>query len=390
MVIEAIISVTDIVESMHQRINPVPTSKANVAAERSGGISGLVYNSIRSITALVGKSLDGPLALLSQQLGQATPSANSAALISALNGVLGDHLVKRQSPLAIAMGFRLKGREVDLTTLAQAVVQKRGRVLIMVHGLCMNDAQWRQGQHDHGEKLSSELDSAVVYLRYNSGQHISDNGAQFNQLLEALCQQISTLDNTLPLRLSIVAHSMGGLVARSALQQGQTLKHQWPQQCVNLVFLGTPHHGAPLEKAGNWVDLLLGFHPYSAPLRRLTQIRSAGITDLRHGNVLASDWQARDRFDFSRDKRSPLPLPAHVNCYTIATTMSGTASSLGDHVLGDGLVPLDSALGKHEDSRFTLHFAPQHQWQGRGINHMQLLSHPEVYTTLVQWLKTSP
>jgi pimeloyl-ACP methyl ester carboxylesterase len=387
MVIEAIISVTDIVESMHRRINPLPTSKANVAAERSGGISGLVYNSIRSITALVGKSLDGPLALLSQQLGQSTPSANSAALISALNGVLGDHLVKRQSPLAITMTFKLQGLELELQTLAQTVVHKRGRLLIMVHGLCMNDRQWRQGEHDHGEKLASELDAALVYLCYNSGQHISDNGEQFSQLLEALFQQIQGIDNNLLVQLSIVAHSMGGLVSRSALAQGPALNHQWPQHCANLVFLGTPHHGAPLERAGNWVDLLLGFHPYSAPLRRLTQIRSAGITDLRHGNVLASDWQERNRFDFSRDKRSPLPLPSHVHCYTVATTISETASTLSDQVLGDGLVPLDSALGKHEDSRFTLHFAPQNQWQGRGINHMQLLSDPLVYHQLQQWLK---
>jgi pimeloyl-ACP methyl ester carboxylesterase len=327
------------------------------------------------------------LALLSQQLGQSTPSANSAALISALNGVLGDHLVKRQSPLAITMTFKLQGLELELQTLAQTVVHKRGRLLIMVHGLCMNDRQWRQGEHDHGEKLASELDAALVYLCYNSGQHISDNGEQFSQLLEALFQQIQGIDNNLLVQLSIVAHSMGGLVSRSALAQGPALNHQWPQHCANLVFLGTPHHGAPLERAGNWVDLLLGFHPYSAPLRRLTQIRSAGITDLRHGNVLASDWQERNRFDFSRDKRSPLPLPSHVHCYTVATTISETASTLSDQVLGDGLVPLDSALGKHEDSRFTLHFAPQNQWQGRGINHMQLLSDPLVYHQLQQWLK---
>jgi hypothetical protein len=69
------------------------------------------------------------------------------------------------------------------------------------------------------------------------------------------------------------------------------------------VFLDTPHHGALLERGGNWVNLCLGLSPYTAPFARLCKLRSAGITDLRYGNVLDEDWQGFDRFEHAGDLR---------------------------------------------------------------------------------------
>ncbi|UUZ51461.1 GPI inositol-deacylase [Massilia sp. B-10] len=90
--------------------------------------------------------------------------------------------------------------------------------------------------------------------------------------------------------LLIVAHSMGGLVARSACHAAQEEGHSWPGLLRKMAFLGTPHHGAPLERGGNWVHLVTDLSAYSAPFSRLAKIRSAGITDLRHGSVLDEDW----------------------------------------------------------------------------------------------------
>ena len=112
---------------------------------------------------------------------------------------------------------------------------------------------------------------------------------------------------------------MGGLVARSACHYGAAAGHAWLRHLRTLVFLGTPHHGAPMERGGNWIDLLLGISPYSAPLARLGKIRSAGITDLRYGNLTHEDWQGRDRFARG-DRRRFVPLPEGVRCYAIAAT----------------------------------------------------------------------
>jgi hypothetical protein len=162
---------------------------------------------------------------------------------------------------------------------------------------------------------------------------------------------------------------------------------RWPGLLKNIVFLGTPHHGAPLERAGNWIDVILGSTPYSRPFAKLGQLRSAGITDLRYGHALDVDWQGRDRFQRQPDKRQNLPLPEGVACYSVAATTAVKRSALVDRLLGDGLVPLHSALGQHNDPLRTLEFAKSSQLIVYRTNHMALLDSPAVTQQLLQWLK---
>ncbi len=186
--------------------------------------------------------------------------------------------------------------------------------------------------------------------------------------------------------LAIIGHSMGGLVSRSACHYGRLSGHAWPRHLKKLVLLGTPHHGAPLERGGHWVDILLGLSPYTAPLARLGKIRSAGITDLRHGNLLDEDWAGRDRFERGGDRRRPVPLPEGVRCYALAVTLAREGGGLGDRLLGDGLVSVNSALGRHPDPNRTLGFPPARQWVGYGMNHLDMLGRPEAYEQIKQWL----
>jgi len=188
----------------------------------------------------------------------------------------------------------------------------------------------------------------------------------------------------------VLAHSMGGLVIRSAVAQARQQALQWPVHLKNIVFLGTPHHGAPLERAGHWVDQLLGATPFSAPFARLAQLRSAGITDLRYGHVLAADWEGRDRFRRTPDSRVPVPLPDGVACYTVAATTAAKRSLLADRLLGDGLVPLHSALGQHDDPARTLAFAKPAQWIAYRTHHMALLHSPAVVQQVERWLASAP
>lgn len=387
LVVDAVVEMTNIVESMHQRISPVAKLTGSSQKDRTRGLTGLVYNSIRNLTELVGKGIDAPLGVISKSLDKTPINASMSALQSALNGVLGDHLLERASPLAIKMGIKKEGRELDTDELVRIVQQSKGKLVILVHGLCMNDTQWAQSGHDHGEAIANELGHTTVYLHYNTGLHISQNGESFSHLLEQIVTLFKAGNISVPLQLSVVAHSMGGLVSRSAHHHAQSQQYQWPEYFDNLVCLGTPHHGAPLEKAGNWIDLLLGFHHYTVPLTKLTQIRSAGITDLRHGNIIESDWQTRNRFDFAKDKRTPLELPKNVNCYAVATTSSTRSNKLTEQLLGDGLVPLDSALGKHQSKPFTLDF--HEHYIDNDINHIELLSDRKIYDAIKRWLEKS-
>jgi pimeloyl-ACP methyl ester carboxylesterase len=384
LTIDGIAGIVDLVEAMHYNIASVPGILAKPKRGRTTGITGLVYRSIRGVIGLVGHGLDKLLARLEPLVGERSTWPGREALLAALNGVLGDYLAASNNPLAITMALRRGGIALpgEGAPLAAAIPQAGGKLAVLLHGLCMNDLQWMRKRHDHGAALARDLAYTPVYLHYNSGLHISTNGRAFAELLETLMQRWPV-----PLtELVLIGHSMGGLVARSACHYGALARHKWVRRVDKLVFLGTPHHGAPLERGGNWVDMLLGSSAYSAPLARLGKIRSTGITDLRFGNLLDEDWKKRDRFERSGDLRVAVPLPEGVACYAIAATTGKRARDLTDKLIGDGIVPLASALGRHANPRLALNFDESRQWVARGINHLDLLSRPEVYAQIKQWL----
>lgn len=389
LVVDGSRHITGLVEALHGQIQrlapPIRPGDARGLSARADdsdglpttrGLTGLVYRGIQGGMRLVGDGLDGLLAPFDAALQAGTPTPRRDALVAALNGVLGDHLLRSGNPLAIPMQLRQHGQPLDAAALGSTAPR---RVLLLVHGLCMSDLGWQRNGHDHGELLGRQLGMAPVYAYYNSGRHISDNGRDLANALEQLLA-----DWPVPLDdLVILGHSMGGLVARSALAQADEVGHHWPQKLTKLVFLGTPHHGAPLERAGNWLHRVMDLSPYVAPFTRLSRLRSEGITDLRHGNLLAADWQGSSRFHHA-DRRRPVPLPAAVQAYAIAST-AGAPGSPGS-LLGDGLVPVDSALGHHKRRAFELGLPGSHQWLGHGIHHLDLLCDPAVYRRLLSWL----
>ncbi len=378
LTIDAVLAITNIVESVHKQVSPLSDLKSTSEKEQLAGISGLVYRNIRSVTQKLGHKIDAPLAVISKAVASQPDSAKTQALLAALNGVLGDYLDASLNPLAIQMHFRREGRILDNIQLREIIHQSNSKLLIMVHGLCMNDLQWSKDGHDHGVDLAKKTGMALIYLHYNSGRHISDNGQEFACLLESL---INLSDKHLA--INIVSHSMGGLVSRSAFHVAENCGYKWPELLKKLVFLGTPHHGAVLEKAGNWIDLILGAHSYTAPFARLGKLRSAGITDLRYGNVQELDWHTADRFQITGDRRLPLPLPKSVECFAVATSAKNSIN----YPFGDGLVTIKSALGEHPDPAFDLHIPDNRKWLGTGINHNQLLSSSKVYEVLEDWFE---
>jgi triacylglycerol esterase/lipase EstA (alpha/beta hydrolase family) len=130
--------------------------------------------------------------------------------------------------------------------------------LIVIHGLCMNDLQWT-AQHkgkpiNHASAICAALGYTPLYVRYNSRLHVSDNGAELARQLEGVLNHWPV-----PLQeLSVLANSMGGLVMRSVVNGATQAGLPWPRHLKRIVFLGTPHHGAPLQRAGNWIDVILG------------------------------------------------------------------------------------------------------------------------------------
>jgi pimeloyl-ACP methyl ester carboxylesterase len=384
LTIDAVAGLTDLVEAMHHTIAGAPAPLGKPREGRTKGITGFVYGSVRGVTRLVGGGLDTVLGRLVPLFGEKQSTPEREAILAALNGVLGDYLETSGNPLAIRMRLRRGGHTLPLErqALASAIPQAGGKLLVLAHGLCMNDLQWTRQGHDHGAALERDLGYTPVHLHYNSGRHISSNGREFAEQLEALFDSWPV-----PIEeLTLLGHSMGGLLARSAWHYGTAAGHAWPQRLKKLVFLGTPHHGAPLERGGHWIDIVLGASPYTAPLARLGKIRSAGITDLRHTWLLDEDWQGRDRFARSTNHHAALPLPEGVACYALAATTGKQAGDLKDRLIGDGLVPLASALGCHAKRDRHLMFPPERQWIACETGHLDLLCRAEVYAQIRRWL----
>jgi pimeloyl-ACP methyl ester carboxylesterase len=398
---QATLGVAGITEGVHQAVWRTVGAPAGKATEQTRGITGLVYKSVRGVTEFVGKGIDLALEKLQPAFDiadQAAPETpEREAVLAALNGVLGDRLAADKNPLATAMTLRYQGKALDWTK-PPAGFAPTSKILLLIHGLCMNDLQWKTLRsasiadaapqfHDHGAELERVLGYTPVYLRYNTGLNIWQNGhelsAQLNQLVVHWPTPVE--------EITVVAHSMGGLVTRSAVHAATQKNLSWVKHLKNIIFLGTPHHGAPLERAGNWVDVVLGSMPYSKPFAKLGQLRSSGITDLRYGEVLGhgvgEDGQGHDRFRKQADSRQSLPLPENVACFTIAATTAAQRSLLAERLIGDGLVPLRSALGQHVNAKHRLKFAKNSQWIACKTNHMQLLSSPQVTQQMVAWLK---
>lgn len=381
MVIDATKRVTDVVQEMHVTIASGPDLLGRPLEGPARAITDIVYGSIRGVTHVVGAGIDVVLDQLAPLFGESAPGAERAALVAALNGVIGDYLSESGNPLATSMALCHAGESIvlDPAGVAAAFPRATEKILVLAHGSSMNDRQWTRGGHDHGQSLARDLDYTPVYLRYNSGLHVSTNGERFAPLLDRLV-------NAWPVpveSIAIVGHSMGGLVARSACHVAEEKGFAWRKKLTKLASLGTPHHGAPLERLGNTFELLLGVSRYSAPLAALSKLRSAGVTDLRYGNVLAEHWDGRDRFEFAGDPRRRLALPDGVECYAVAGSLS---SKPAKRPRGDGLVPVDSALGRHRRLELALAFPETHQLVAYGVDHLGLLSRAEVYAQLRAWL----
>lgn len=380
LAVEATRGITSLVEKMHVTIASGPAVLGQPLAAPARLATGAVYASIQGITRLVGTGLDLALAQLGPLVKASAVGNQRDLVLAVVNGVLGDYLRETANPLAIEMQLRHAGATVALApdAVRAAIPDATSKAVVLLHGSCMTDAQFTRAGHDHGAGLARDLGYTPLYVSYNSGLHISTNGHALSEILERVVAAWPVhLDE-----LVLLGHSMGGLVARSACHVAADHAHTWQDRLRALITVGSPHHGAPLERGGNWIDRLLDVSPYTAPLGALGRIRSAGVTDLRFGNVIDEHWHGRDRFAHGSDPRSACPLPTGVPCYAIAGTLSTQPGSLRS----DGMVPVESALGIHARPELDLAFPEAHRFIAFGTGHIDLLGAPAVYAAMRDWL----
>ncbi|CAM3709618.1 alpha/beta hydrolase [Tsukamurella strandjordii] len=355
------------------------------------GITDGVYRAIgsaaRAAGRIAGAAADYP--------GDRPPSetVRGASLIGAVLGLVGDELAAAGSPLAAdPVTVRVDGAIVHLEATEMPAGRldpqevydgATGRIVVFLHGLSETEHAWGAGglaADDYGVRLAIDLDATPVYVRYNSGRHISDTGADLATLLERLHAMwpVPITD------ITVIGHSMGGLVARSAAHLAQQAGMRWVRTVSATVSLGTPHLGAPLEQAAHYGSAALVAIPETAPFGRLLRRRSAGIRDLRAGSIVDEDWTGRDPDALGRAVAAEVPLLDGAAHYFVTATVTRSAAHPVGRLVGDGLVLAPSAAGRDRARRIG--FTDDAGVHLGGAHHFTLLRSEAVYAALRNWL----
>ena len=346
-----------------------------------------VYDALGAGAGLLGRATD---AIIEHETVGADVRLSStrggSALVGALNGLIGDRLERLESDLDQGTSVRLDGETVALeqASLRAAFPEAGERIVVFLHGLMGTEFYWDWGAREPGEnygaRLSAKVGCTPVYLRYNSGRHISENGRSVAALLEELVDAWPVEVR----EIALVGHSMGGLVARSACHQAAEAGRRWPERVGHIVTLGTPHLGAPLEQGAHVAATTLYALPETRMLGAFLRKRSAGIRDLRHGSLVDEDWRGRDPEALRAAACKELPLLAGAtHCFVSATVTRDVRHPLG-RLMGDTLVLVPSASGRGRTRRIP--FRDEHGYHVGATHHLALLNHPEVYERLRDWL----
>ena len=355
---------------------------------------------VRPVHEAVTRSVFAGLGLGTRAIGMAAAAAvgsrdapalsttpRGSALIAAVTGLRGDALEADGSPLSQPMAVRVDGEPValDPDSLREAFPDAGPRLVVFVHGLMTTEFSWALfGPETYGERLARELGCTPVYVRYNTGRHISENGRSLSELMEELVAAWPVDAQ----QIALVGHSMGGLVARSACCHAAEEGADWAELITHSVSLGTPHMGAPLEQAVHVLSAGLARLPETRPFANFLRRRSGGIRDLRQGSLVDEDWRDSDPDALRGAACAEIPLlEGATHCFVSAAITRSKRHPLG-RLLGDTLVLVPSASGRSRTRRIP--FEDEYGMHLGAATHFTLLNHPAVYERLRDWLAAAP
>jgi pimeloyl-ACP methyl ester carboxylesterase len=351
---------------------------------------------VRPVHEAVTRGVFAGLGLGTRAIGMATAAAvgvrdapalsttpRGSALIAAVTGLRGDALEAEGSPLCQPMAVRSGGSAVPLEPFAlrEAFPEATPRVVVFVHGLMTTEFSWELGGHERfGDRLAREIGCTPVYVRYNSGRHISQNGHSLSELMEELVAAWPVEVE----QVALVGHSMGGLVARSACCHATEDDAGWARLVTHSISLGSPHMGAPLEQAVHVLSAGLARLPETRPFANFLRRRSGGIRDLRRGSLVDEDWRDCDPDALRGAACAEVPLlEGATHCFVSATVTRSDRHPVA-RLLGDTLVLVPSASGRSKTRRIP--FEDEYGMHLGGASHFALLYHPAVYARLRDWL----
>jgi pimeloyl-ACP methyl ester carboxylesterase len=335
------------------------------AGRLHSAIADALYGGLTGGLGLASRGLDRAAATGVGPRFEATPRGRFVS--SAVNGLIGDRLLRERPQLAIPMAVRLHGADVepDAASLADAFPDATGHLVVFLHGLCENEAYWQRHRDRLGTTYAAMLSErgwTPLMLRANTGLPLRENGAALTALLQRVVEGWPVPVT----RIALVGHSLGGLVMRAAGAVASEVEEPWSARVTDVVTLGTPHLGAPIAWGIGHGSRGLSRLKETAPIGRILDWRSRGVHDLVAG--LAEDVP---------------PLP-HARYHLVSATLTRNERHPVGNLVGDLLVRPQSAYGRGRRGR-TL-FPGADVLHVGSTDHFGLLNHPEVHEALRRWL----
>lgn len=407
LVTQATLGVVGVTEGVHQAVRQRIGLPGGDAPDRAGGLTGRIYAAIRGAAHGIGAGIDGVLhslaPLLERPGADHADSAERAAVVAALNGVFGDRLAAMGNALAQPMELRHGGQALPLHAperLAQRLGGASPHLLLMIHGLCMNDSQWLRSGHDHTPLLAETLQATPLHLRYNSGLHIAANGRELARAMERLTQHWPV-----DLRgITLVGHSMGGVLARLMVSstQGQVLasitdtygldpdqldeqlrpfvEFEPVPQVSSAIFIAAPHRGTDFanNRIARWVSNLITL-PFSMVEQFADLTRQLAHASPRIGKdsllrIPNSIDNLSDADEYVR-LMANLPISPRVRYHSI---IGNDTPNLPLADSSDGIVPYRSAHLEGAASELIVPFSHSVQEHPRAIVEIRRILHNQL------------
>ncbi|RLD77940.1 MAG: hypothetical protein DRJ10_11120 [Bacteroidetes bacterium] len=299
-------------------------------------------------------------------------------IIPILNGLNGDLFEENKDPLTIKMNFRYHNKDISLNELASCYDfnQFNGKICILIHGLMGDEYMWKLMKQDDknkiGDLLEKNASEHILYLRYNTGLHISENGRALSNLLE---QFIELYGNKIK-QINLIGHSMGGLVIRSAGYYADIQRQSWTDKLKIIFLIGVPNEGSYLAQMGFFINHLFRKLDISDDnyIARFMDARSNGIKDLSYAYLTDDDWLNENAENLEKLTVSKVRTIPGIKYYLIGGVL-GKKNNILSSYFGDGLVGSSSAL-TNELSTTSLENIESIIFENE--NHMSLLESKQV------------
>jgi pimeloyl-ACP methyl ester carboxylesterase len=273
---------------------------------------------------------------------------DSHYMVPILNGIMGDTMAEKGSDSLINLSFRHQSRDVSVEKLSEQYdfTKFNGKVILIIHGLMNDESIWQSAATDKalrlGTALEKEKKANILYIRYNTGLHISENGRKVSNLIQALIEKYPEIKE-----LVIISHSMGGLVSRSAGYYADIQRQSWISILKKVFLIGVPNEGSYLAKVAHITQYFFRkIDPTEKDsVAKFFDVRSNGIKDLSFGYLVDEDWQNTENENKKNVETTKVFPIANVDYYLIAGTIAEKEKrSRIFTFFGDGLVEKESAL----------------------------------------------